>query len=430
MAGGFHADRPVLMSTPSSPPRSILLSDCDVFYVQVARMADPEGAGKATLLIVGGSADSRGVVCSASYEVREFGVRSGMPIATAARLCPQAMCVPVPRGLCSVKSREIVKVLERFAPSVESASPDEAYLDLTSAMQTIYRGRPLAEMARDIRAAVYDETAIRVSMGGGTTKLVAKMAVERAKPRPGTSATGVHIVAPGDEAAFLSSFMLADIPGVGPRFQDRLAKIGWRRVSDVLPNSIETLARVLGEREGEWLYNVARGIDNSVVESRDEAKSMSRETTFAADTASDHDLRETLLALVDRVVSDLRGDGAAARTVTVKVKDADFRIRQASRTLPAPVSTYQAVAPVAAELLQRLRQSRRVAARLVGVTLSSLGDSSGEPQLALFEPEVRVGVETERQRKVAEAVDRARARLGRESIGFGSAGLAEESLGE
>jgi hypothetical protein len=114
----------------------------------------------------------------------------------------------------------------------------------------------------------------------------------------------------------------------------------------------------------------------------------------------------------------------------VKVKDADFRIRQASRTLPAPVSTYQAVAPVAAELLQRLRQSRRVAARLVGVTLSSLGDSSGEPQLALFEPEVRVGVETERQRKVAEAVDRARARLGRESIGFGSAGLAEESLGE
>ena len=115
---------------PSSPPRSILLADCDVYYVQLARIADPERAGKAELLIVGGSAESRGVVCSATYEVRKYGVRSGMPISRAVRLCPLALCVPVPRKLCSEKSEEIVHVLQRFAPDVESASPDEAYLDL------------------------------------------------------------------------------------------------------------------------------------------------------------------------------------------------------------------------------------------------------------------------------------------------------------
>ena len=168
---------------PPSSPRSILLADCDVYYVQLARMADPEGAGRAELLIVGGSAESRGVVCSATYEVRKYGVRSGMPISRAVRLCPQAMCVPVPRKLCSEKSEEIVEVLQRFAPDVESASPDEAYLDLTTTMQTVYRGRSLEDIAHTIRDAVWKETAIRISMGGGTNKLVAKLAVELAKPR-------------------------------------------------------------------------------------------------------------------------------------------------------------------------------------------------------------------------------------------------------
>ncbi|NUQ91717.1 MAG: DNA polymerase IV, partial [Gemmatimonadaceae bacterium] len=132
--------------------RSILLADCDVYYVQLARMADPDGAGRARLLIVGGSAESRGVVCSATYEVRKFGVRSGMPISRAVKLCPQAMCVPVPRELTARKSEEIVEVLHRFAPDVESASPDEAYMDLTTTMDTVYRGRNLADVARVVRA--------------------------------------------------------------------------------------------------------------------------------------------------------------------------------------------------------------------------------------------------------------------------------------
>ncbi|HEX2779280.1 MAG TPA: hypothetical protein VHM30_07265, partial [Gemmatimonadaceae bacterium] len=170
---------------PSTRPRSILLSDCDVFYVQLARMADPEDAGREPLLIVGGSAESRGVVCSATYEVRKYGVRSGMPISRAVKLCPQAMCVPVPRALTSQKSEEIFHVLQRFAPDVESASPDEAYMDLTTAMDSVYRGRTLEEIAHMVRAAVERETGIRVSMGGGTSKLIAKLAVEPAKPRDG-----------------------------------------------------------------------------------------------------------------------------------------------------------------------------------------------------------------------------------------------------
>jgi len=222
--------------------RRILLADADAFFVAVARMVDPEGAGKAPLLIVGGTRESRGVVCSASYEARKYGVRSAMPIARALRLCPQAMCVPVPRRACSEKSRQIRAVLDRFAPIVEGASVDEWYLDL-GGTEGLYANEPLAVTAARIRGAVVAATSLSVSIGGGTTKLVAKLAVERAKPKPGSGATGVHVVAPGDEARFLATFDLADIPMIGPRFQERLAKLGMRKVTDVLQYDAATLAQ-------------------------------------------------------------------------------------------------------------------------------------------------------------------------------------------
>src|SRR5687768_16520296 len=156
----------------------ILLADADAFYVAIARMDDPEGAGKAKLLIVGGTRESRGVVCSASYETRKFGVRSAMPISRALRLCPEAICVPVPRGACSRTHREIRAVLDRFAPVVESASIDEWYMDLAGT-EALYHNEPLAATARRMRVAVKEATGISVSIGGGTSKLVAKLAVER-----------------------------------------------------------------------------------------------------------------------------------------------------------------------------------------------------------------------------------------------------------
>lgn len=401
-------------------PRRILLADADAFFVAVARMVDPEGAGKASLLIVGGTRESRGVVCSASYEARRFGVRSAMPISRALRLCPDAMCVPVPRRACSEKSRQIRSVLERFAPVVEGASIDEWYMDLAGT-EALYGHEPLATTAMRIRDAAAAETALSISLGGGTSKLVAKLAVERAKPKPGSGATGVLVVPPGDEARFLETFELAEIPFIGPRFQDRLATLGMRRVPDVLQYELSTLSRWLGEREARWLFDRVRGIDESDVEAHGEAKSISRDETFPADIADDEELARELLALVTRAAADLRGDGLTAQTITVRVRDFDFKTRQASRTLDAPVISDRVIWQVSRALLAKLRKARRVPARLIGVGLSSLAADATADQLALFERADDGITETDRDRVLARTVDRVRSK-------FGSAGILPARL--
>lgn len=338
-----------------------------------------------------------------------------MPISRALRLCPQAMCVPVPRGACSREHRKIRAVLDRFAPIVESASIDEWYMDL-GGTEALYHNEPLADTARRIREAVLEETKLSVSIGGGTTKLVAKLAVERAKPKPGTGATGIHVVAPGDEGEFLASFSLAELPLVGPKFQERLAKLGLRTVRDVLPYDAAALQRWLGDREGEWLYERVRGIDRSEVESRGEAKSISRDETFSEDLEDDDDLHRELLALVTRAASDLRADGLTARTITVRIRDFDFRNRSASRTLPRGVIADRIVHGVAKALLAKLRSDRRVPARLLGVALSSLAADPDADQLTLFENALSDAEETPRDRALARAVDRLRERFGRDGI--------------
>jgi DNA polymerase IV len=391
--------------------RRILLADADAFFVAVARMVDPDGAGKAPYLIVGGTRESRGVVCSASYEARKFGVRSAMPIARALRLCPQAMCVPVPSKVCGQKSCEIRAVLEKFAPVVEGASVDEWYMDL-GGTEALYEHEPLAVTAARIRDDVLRQTTLSVSIGGGTSKLIAKLAVERAKPKPGSGATGVHVVDAGDEARFLETFELADIPFIGPRFQERLAKLGMRRVSDVLPYDLATLTHWLGAREAAWLYDRVRGVDHGDVESHGEAKSISRDETFAVDIDDDDDLARELLALVTRAAADLRGDQLTARTITVRIRDRDFKTRQASRTLPTAVMSDRVILEVARSLLAKLRAARRVPARLLGVGLSSLAADATAAQLSLFEKRDARTDETDRDRTLARTIDRVRARFG------------------
>lgn len=395
--------------------RRILLADADAFFVAVARMVDPDGAGKAPLLIVGGTRESRGVVCSASYEARKFGVRSAMPIARALRLCPDAMCVPVPRRACSDKSRQIRAVLERFAPVVEGASIDEWYLDLAGT-EALYANEPLATTASRIRDTVGVETALSISIGGGTSKLVAKLAVERAKPKPGTGATGVYVVPAGEEPRFLETFDLAEIPFIGPRFQERLATLGMRRVPDVLQYDLETLSQWLGEREARWLFDRVRGIDDSEVDAHGESKSISRDETFPTDIADDEELARELLALVTRAAADLRADGLTARTITVRLRDFDFRTRQASRTLDAPVISDRVIWQVSRTLLAKLRRARRVPARLIGVGLASLAADVRADQLALFERADGDVAETDRDRILARTVDRVRARFGADGI--------------
>lgn len=395
--------------------RRILLADADAFFVGVARMVDPEGAGKAPLLIVGGTRESRGVVCSASYETRKFGVRSAMSIAQALRLCPDAMCVPVPMKACGVKNREIRAVLERFAPAVEGASIDEWYMDLEGT-EGVYHHEPIAVTAHRMRDAVRRETGLSVSIGGGTNKLIAKLAVERAKPKPESGADGVHIVPPGTEEAFVRTFRLAELPMVGPKFQERLATLGMVTVPDALQYDLATLQRWLGQRAGEWLWDRVHGVSESHVESRGEAKSLSRDETFGHDLEKDEDLEHELLRLATRAAYDLRGDGLTTRTVTVRIRDMDFRTRSARRTLPEPVVSDRVIYGVARQLLAKLRATRRVPARLLGVALSSLVQDPKADQLALFAADADPLAETDRDRALARTVDRVREKFGAKGI--------------
>ena len=404
------------MTAESPGPRRILLADADAFFVAVARLVDPEGAGKAPLLIVGGAAGSRGVVCSASYETRKFGVRSAMPISRALRLCPDALCVPVPRRACGVKHREIRDVLERFTPVVQAASIDEWYLDL-GGTDHLHGGASLETVARRIRSEVLAATGLSVSFGGGTSKLVAKLAVERAKPKPGTGANGVHVVEPGEELAFMRQLSLAEIPGIGPKSSARLAAAGLRRVDDVLALDDAALVRLVGPRDAAWLAERARGVDDADVAERDVAKSISRDETFDTDLHDDLLIEGELAELVGRAAAELRSESLRARTITVRIRDTDFTTRQASRTVDEALESDRALFAVARQLLAKLRRARRVPARLVGVALSNFTPPPAV-QLALFDGS-RAPLETAKDREVSRAVDSVRARFGRDAIAPG-----------
>ena len=400
-------------SRAAAPPRRILLADADAFYVSVARLLDPEGAGKAKYLIVGGSSRQRGVVTSASYEARKFGVTSAMPMARAIRLCPEATVVPVPMEACGEKSREIREVLRRFTPDVEAASIDEFYLDM-SGTERLYKDEPLEVTARRMREEVLRDTKLSVSIGGGTSRLVAKMAAGASKPG------GVRIVPPGGEGAFLREFQLADIPMVGAKFQERLARYNLKSVDDALAAGVDRLRDWLGEREGLWLWDSIHGISSAVVTTHDGQKSISRDETFAEDIDDDAVLEHLLIPLVDRAASDLRDSGYQARTVKVRIRDWDFTDRQTSRTLPAPVVSDRAILRVCRELLARLRATRRVPARLLGVGLSNLVTEEPKEQLALLDAPSATA-ETDKDRAVAAVVDKLRHKLGDDAVALGRA---------
>jgi DNA polymerase-4 len=394
-------------------PRRILLADCDAMFVAVARLVDPEGAGKARLLVVGGRANSRGVVCSASYEARAFGLRAGMPISRAARLCPGATFVPVPGKACGLKHREIRAVLETWAPVVEAASIDEFYLDL-SGTEKVYRGEPLGGTAARLRDAVRESTGLTVSIGGGTNRLVAKLAAERAKPRPGTGATGVLIVPAGEEAEFLADHALADIPGIGPKLQATLKRYGLTSVRDALKVDEQSFEHWLGDGTGRWLFERIRGRGGDGVHASPASKSMSHEETFSRDLVSDEALETRLLRLVTSLAAGLRSDGLRAGCITVKLRDHDFTTRQASRTVPEPLSTDRALFEVARSLLTGLRSRRRTAARLLGVSFSAMTGSEGPAQFSMLPPAAMP--ETGRDRSLSRAVDRINQKLGDKAI--------------
>jgi DNA polymerase-4 len=402
---------------PDLIPR-ILLADADAFFCAVARRVDPEGAGKAKLLIVGGRPGSRGVVCSASYETRAFGVRSAMPISRALRLCPDAMCVPVPRDACSDASRAIRAVLNDFTPVVEGASIDEWYLDLTGT-EAYYKYESLETTARRIREAVISTTGYTVSIGGGTNRMIAKLAAERAKPSKAPEGGGVRIVSAGGELEFMSTLTLAEIPGIGPKAQERLAKVGLVNVSDVLRHDIDTLARWLDRSTAEWLHAKARGRSVANVEPHAPARQMSREETFDRDLVNQGALEQELRHLARKVATDMRADGLAARTVTVKLKLHDFISRTMGRTLPEAVESDRAIVETALDLLGELRKKFPRPARLVGVALSNFKDARDAEQLEVQLAAQGTRAEEPRDRDLSRALDRVREKFGDESIRTG-----------
>ncbi|MYA42262.1 MAG: DNA polymerase IV [Gemmatimonadetes bacterium] len=380
--------------------------DCDMFFVQVARLEDPEGAGTEPLLLVGGRSN-RGVITSASYAAREFGVRSGMPTMRALQLCPDAVVVPVPRGACVERSRAVRAVLRKLSPVVQAASIDEFYLDLTGTERMLGR-EDLAVTADRIRRTVRETTDIAVSLGGGTQRVVAKVATRLAKP------DGVHVVPPGEEAAFMTRFCLSDLPGIGPAFLRQLEAKGLHTVTDAAAVEREWLARWFGPARGAWLWERVRGIDASEVDASDRRKSISSERTFFADIDDDEELERRLLKLSGSVGNQLRSRDLRARTVTVKIRDQDFRTRQAGNTMPEGVETDRVIFAAATSLLHRLRHRRRTGVRLLGVGLSNLVRQAPSTQFDLFGE--RPALETERDRTIARAVDKVRDRYGRDAL--------------
>ncbi len=330
-----------------------------------------------------------------------------MPIARALRLCPDATCVPVPFKACVQKSAEIRQLLHRYSPIVEGASIDEWYLDMTGT-EGVYHHEPLAATAERIRSGIRDATGLTLSIGGGTNKLIAKMAVDRAKPSRGGD--GVLIIEPGSEAPFLRSCTLADIPLVGPKFQARLAAHGLITIEDVLRHDLATLGKWMSQREASWLWNRAHGSDDGTVAHRVMNRGISRDETFGKDLREDEEIERELLRLVTRATADMRGDALTARTVAVRLRDWDFKTRSAQRTLPDLVISDRVILKVAHELLTSLRTARRVPARLVGVRLSGLAPAKSADQLSILSEE------TDRDRGLSRAVDRVREKFGPKSL--------------
>lgn len=377
--------------------------DCDAFFVQVARLEDPEGVGRMPLLMVGGSS-GRGVVTSVAYDVRAFGVRSGMPTAKALRLCPDANVVPVPRGAVGKWSKKVRAVLEELCPVVQAASVDEFYVDLSGTERT-FRNEPLALTAGRLREAVLDRTQVSVSIGGATNRLVAKLSTNVAKP------AGVHCVAPGDEAEFMKRFNLRQIPGIGPSLAAALRKKGMVTVPDAIGVEMEWLERWFGEGRAKWLHRRVRGQDTSRVNPGESRKSISSERTFSEDIDDDAELERKAMRLAGSVGRILRKKELRARTVTVKLRDSDFKTRQASRTVDEPIESDGAIFRTAQELLTELRRRRRRPARLLGVGLTNFEEREvSAEQLGFFG--APAGSETVRERALSKTMDELNDRFG------------------
>lgn len=378
---------------------SILHIDMDAFFVSVELLARPELKGLP--VVVGGQRDQRGVVSSASYEARRFGIHSAMPLRTAAKLCPHAVFLDGHHELYGQWSDRVAAILAKYSPIVEMASIDEAYLDLSGTERL--HGPPLAaanKLLREITAT----TNLPCSGGLGATRLVAKVASDQAKPR------GLVWVPPGSESAFLAPLGVRRIPGIGKVTEAALKNLGIETVAQLQVQSRERLEETFG-RWGTALYRKARGIDSYEFFIDAEPKSISHNQTFGEDTNDRAQLQSTLSHLCQKAAKRLRDTGLHARTMTLTVRFADFKTVTRSQTLAEPSDLDTVFLKAINELFSRSWNGAAML-RLVGVALSSF--SAGSGQLDLLDPERR-----EKLERLARTTDRLRDRFGFSKVQLG-----------
>jgi DNA polymerase-4 len=379
--------------------RYILHVDFDAFFASVEEILDPSLKDKP--IIVGAPPEKRGVVASASYAARDFGVRSAMPTARALRLCPQAIVLPPRHRIYGEYSTRMMDILAEYTPLVEPLSLDEAFLDLTGCER---RWGSAQQLAQHLQERLWSELGLTASMGLASNKLVAKIASGLEKPR------GFVVVAPGEEEKFLAPLPVEKLWGVGEVTADNLHEIGVLTIGELAELPPAQLESRFGRRSHD-LYRQARGIDDSPVVVEREEKSISRETTFARDVGDFQVLRKTLLELSDSVAHHLRKRGLLGRTVKLKLRYSNFETITRQVSLGTPTDLEQVIFEEAARLLEKAWDRDREV-RLIGVGVTNLDTEAR--QLSLFEQ--ADDERLDKLKRLSESVDRIREKYGDEAI--------------
>jgi DNA polymerase-4 len=352
-----------------TPVRKIIHIDMDAFYASVEQRDDPTLRGRPVAV---GHAGKRGVVAAASYEARKFGVRSAMPSTTALRKCPELVFVPPRFEVYRAVSEQIRRIFADYTPLVEPLSLDEAYLDVTENL----RGVPTASaIAKEIRARILAETGLTASAGISYNKFLAKLASDYRKPN------GQFVITPEMGPGFIAELPVGKFHGIGPATADKMKALGIHTGADLRDKSLAFLQQHFG-KSGAWYHAIARGEDDRLVRPDRPRKSSGSETTFAEDLTTPAEIEAGVRAMADDVWAWCEKHQVFGRTVTVKIKFADFRQVTRSRTLRAPVATCEQLREVSVSLVQSVYPVR-LGIRLLGVSVSKLGTGATSEQLEL-----------------------------------------------
>lgn len=338
--------------------RRILHLDMDAFFAAVEERRKPALRGKPVVIGGGGDPSSRGVVSTASYEARKYGIHSAMPLRTALRLCPQAVFLPVDYDEYVRFSTLFKAVLRQFSPAMEDVGIDEAYLDLSET------DRPAEEIAREIKQRILDETGLTCSIGIAPNKLLAKIASDMQKP------DGLTVLTEADVPTRIWPMPARKLLGVGPKTESHLKSLGIATIGQIAALPLEKLTEEFGQSYGHYLHDASRGIDDSPIVTHWEPRSMSRETTYETDVRNWQTIARTLADLTKDVVAALRHDGYRGRTVTLKIRFSDFETHTRSLSLKEPSDSEEQIRRAVFECLKRVELKKRV--RLLGVRMSNL----------------------------------------------------------